>query len=48
MTLSEWIQVMDMLEELEDMRAYDQAKSISQETVPFTQAVREIGKTCGA
>ena len=31
-----------ILEELDDIRAYDEAKSGSQDTVPFEQAVRRI------
>lgn len=42
LTLSEWKQVVNELEELEDIRAYDHAKSLSQEQVPFSQAVHEI------
>jgi PHD/YefM family antitoxin component YafN of YafNO toxin-antitoxin module len=38
----EWEQIVDELEELDDIRAYDQAKSFSQERLPFDQAVREI------
>ena len=38
----EWEQVVEELEELDDIRAYDQAKAGSQETIPFEQAVREI------
>jgi len=45
LSLSEWGQIMDELEELEDIRAYDQVKSIPQEHVPFAQAVREIEET---
>ena len=37
----EWRQVVEELEELDDIRAYDQAKAGSQETIPFEQAVRE-------
>ncbi len=39
---AEWKKVIDELEELDDIRAYDIAKSTSQETIPFEQAVREI------
>ena len=34
--------ILELLEELDDIRAYDQAKSIPQESIPFDQAVREI------
>lgn len=40
--VSEWKQILDALEELDDIRAYDEAKSHSSESVPFEQAVREI------
>jgi hypothetical protein len=40
--LDEWERIVDELDELDDIRAYDKAKSTSQETVPFEQAVREI------
>ena len=38
----EWEQVMNDLEELDDIRAYDEAKASSQDSIPFNQAVREI------
>ena len=40
--LNEWELLMDELEELEDIRAYDLAKSEDQAALPFDQAVREI------
>jgi PHD/YefM family antitoxin component YafN of YafNO toxin-antitoxin module len=40
--LSEWEQILSELEELDDIRAYDQAKSTADEAIPFDQAVREI------
>ncbi|MDP2896986.1 MAG: hypothetical protein Q8Q12_10590 [bacterium] len=40
--LSEWEQILSDLEELDDIRAYDQAKSTPDEAIPFDQAVREI------
>jgi hypothetical protein len=40
--LSEWERIVEDLEELDDIRAYDDAKSGSQDAVPFEQAVREI------
>ncbi len=39
---AEWKQIMKELEELEDIRAYDAAKSSSQGSIPFDQAVHEI------
>jgi hypothetical protein len=40
--LAEWDRIIEDLEELDDIRAFDTAKADSQETVPFEQAVREI------
>lgn len=40
--VSEWEQVMNELEELDDIRAFDKAKASQQESIPFEQAVREI------
>jgi PHD/YefM family antitoxin component YafN of YafNO toxin-antitoxin module len=40
--LAEWEQILDYLEELDDIHAYDEAKAGSQEAMPFEQAVREI------
>ena len=46
--VAEWEQVMEELEELDDIRAYDAAKAGSQESIAFEQAVREIeeGGSC--
>ena len=40
--LAEWERIIDDLEELDDIRAYDKAKAGPQDTVPFEQAVREM------
>ncbi|MBX3179440.1 MAG: hypothetical protein KF886_18950 [Candidatus Hydrogenedentes bacterium] len=40
--LAKWEQVLEELEDLDDIRAYDAAKSESGESVPFDQAVCEI------
>ena len=40
--LSEWEQLLDELEELDDIRAYDQAKTNSSEAIPFEDCVREL------
>ena len=40
--VSEWEQIMEELDELDDIRAYDEAKAGPQEAVDFEQAVREI------
>ena len=39
---AEWKRVVEDLEELDDIRAYDKAKAGPQDTIPFDQAVREI------
>jgi PHD/YefM family antitoxin component YafN of YafNO toxin-antitoxin module len=44
--LAEWEQIVEEMEELEDIRAYDAAKSDNQESIPFEQAVREIQQEC--
>lgn len=38
----EWKKILEELEELDDIRAYDEAKSGPQDFVSFAQAVREI------
>lgn len=38
----EWQQLLEAIEELEDIRAYDEAKARPLEVVPFEQAVQEI------
>jgi len=40
--LAEWERIVEDLEELEDIRAYDEAKSGSQETVPLSKKVMSI------
>jgi hypothetical protein len=40
--VSEWEQIVAELEEFDDIRAYDEAKSGTQAAVPFEQAVCEI------
>ena len=45
--LSEWEQILEELEQLDDLRAYDEAKAGSQEAMPFDQAVREIDQDYG-
>ena len=40
--MAEWEKVIDELEELDDIRAYDAAKEQAPEKLPFEQAVREI------
>ena len=38
----EWEKILDELEELDDIRAFDVAKTSEEESIPFNQAVREI------
>ncbi len=40
--MTEWEQVVEELEELDDIRAFDLARAGSQETISFEQAVREL------
>ena len=40
--LAEWQQILDALEELGDIQAYDRAKSCPSDAVPFSQAVMEM------
>ncbi len=40
--VSEWQRVVEDLEELNDIRTYDKAKTDHQDAIPFEQAVREI------
>ena len=41
-SVAEWDQVVDALEELDEIRAFDEAKAEPQDVVPLEQAVREI------
>ena len=40
--ISEWDRILEELEELEDIRAYDQAKAEPSAPIQFEQAMREI------
>ena len=42
--LSEWEKILKDLEELDDIRAYDKAKSHNSESIPFDTAVKEIDR----
>lgn len=46
--LSDWEKVVEELEELDDLRAYDRAKTDSQASIGFEEAVREIEQERGA
>lgn len=41
-SLSEWQRLMEAIEELEDIRAYDRAKARREPAIPFEEAVRQI------
>ena len=38
----EWQQILEAMEELEDIRAYDEAKARPIQFIPFEQAIQEI------
>ena len=40
--VEEWEKVLEALEELDDIRAYDEAKGYPSDAVPFEQALLEI------
>jgi hypothetical protein len=40
-----YFELLEAQEELESIRAYDEAKSSSDEAIPFSQAVKEIEDT---
>jgi hypothetical protein len=40
--LNTWPQIKEELEELDEIRAYDEAKAQTSEPIPFEQAMREI------
>ena len=42
--IDEWEEIVLALEELDDIQAYDHAKKISDEIIPFDQAINEIKK----
>jgi hypothetical protein len=42
LSFAEWEKILDYLEELDDIHAYDEAKAGSQETILFEQEVREM------
>ena len=45
--VSEWERILEELEELDDIRAFDEAQAGSKEAIPFEQAVREIEEDYG-
>jgi len=42
LSIKEWEEIVNALEELDDIRAYDVAKAGDPESIPFEQAIREI------
>ncbi len=48
LTIDQWHEILEQLEELEDIRAYDTAKAGPQDAVPLTQAIHEIRKSRSA
>lgn len=42
LNIDEWNNLLNMLDELEDIQAYDEAKNIKDEIIPFEQALKEI------
>jgi len=47
-TADEWEHIVSELEELDDIRAYDEAQRHAADKIPFEQAVREIQQGCQA
>lgn len=45
--VAEWERIVEELENLDDIRAFDAAKSGAQDTIPFEHAVREIQEGYG-
>ena len=41
LSVADWDHIVEALEELDDLRAYDEAKASPSEVVPFDQAVKE-------
>lgn len=42
--ISAWEEIVESLDELDDIRAYDEAKREPSDSIPFEDAVAEIGK----
>jgi len=43
-SVKDWARIVEELEELDDIRAYDKAKAGPQDAVPFEQCVHEIDR----
>lgn len=48
LSIAEWERIIEDLDELEDIRLYDQAKTSSQERLSFEQAVKELDEASKA
>jgi len=48
LTIDQWREILEKLEELEDIQAYDNAKTGPQDAVPLTQAIDELRKSRSA
>jgi hypothetical protein len=42
LTIEEWRLVLEKLEELEDVRAYDEARSSAQESAPLDEVAKQL------
>jgi len=42
LSIGQYNELMEQLEELEDIKAYDEAKANEDEVIPFEQAIKEI------
>lgn len=45
--IEDWEMILEELDELEDIRAYDQASKHKQDRIPLEQAVRELDDSYG-
>ena len=43
--IKEWEEILLVMEEYDDIQAYDNAKSINEKVIPFNQAIEEIEKS---
>lgn len=48
LTIDQWHEILEQLEELEDIQAYDSAKTGPQDAAPLTQAIDELRKSRSA
>ncbi len=45
LSIEDYRRILEELEELEAIRAYDEAKAVHEEAIPFEQAIAEIEQT---